>query len=157
VHVRAQDGATALSRAIPASVGVASGPMALDQRAAERLAADGTPPVLVRPDAATDDVAAVAVAAGVLTAVGGRTSHAAVVARELGKPCLVGCADLEIDMAARTARIGPRTLAEGEVICLDAESGIVYDGTPEVVEERPVEQLKEVAAWRASQEARVGG
>ena len=98
----------------------------------------------------TDDIAAVAVSAGILTGAGGRTSHAAVVARELGKPCLVGCADLELDLTARTARIGDRQLTEGDVICLDAESGLVFAGAPEIVEERPTDALGEIAVWRAS-------
>lgn len=104
----------------------------------------------MRPETATEDVAAVALAAGVLTGAGSRTSHAAVVARELGKPCLVGCEQLALDLEARTARIGQQVLAEGEVICLDAESGQVFAGTPDVVVERPTEQLAEVAAWRAT-------
>ena len=147
VHVKAPDGAPELARGTPASVGVGTGPLALDRRAAQRFAGAGTPPVLVRPDTSTEDVPAVAVAAGVLTAAGGRTAHAAVVARELGKPCLVGCAELEIDLEARTARIGDRVLAEGEVACVDAEAGRVFLGAPELVEERPVKELEEVAAW----------
>ena len=150
VHVRPPGDTEPLCHAISASVGVATGPLALDRDAAERLAHDGTPPVLVRPDAATEDVAAVALAAGVLTGAGGRTSHAAVVARELGKPCLVGCAELELDLDARTARIGRRALAEGDVICIDAESGLVFEGRVPIVEERPVKELNEVAAWRSA-------
>jgi pyruvate,orthophosphate dikinase len=150
VHVEAHDGSKPLCRAIPASVGVAVGPLALDRQAAEQIAGAGTPPVLVRPDAATEDVAAVAVAAGVLTRAGGRTSHAAVVARELGKPCLVGCSELTLDLQKRTARIGERALAEGDTICIDAESGLVYEGRPTLVEERPTEELEVVAAWRSA-------
>ena len=149
VHVKVPDGAPELARGTPASVGVGTGPLALDHRAAQRFARAGTPPVLARPDTSTEDVPAVAVAAGVLTAAGGRTAHAAVVARELGKPCLVGCAELEIDLEARTARIGDRVLAEGEVVCVDAEAGRVFLGAPELVEERPVKELEEVAAWLA--------
>jgi pyruvate,orthophosphate dikinase len=96
----------------------------------------------------------VAIAAGVLTGAGGRTSHAAVVARELGKPCLVGCTDLELDPNSRIARLGDRSLAEGDVICIDAESGLVFAGTPKMVVERPTKQLDEVAAWRAADPAR---
>jgi pyruvate,orthophosphate dikinase len=101
-------------------------------------------------------VAAVALSAGVLTGAGGRTSHAAVVARELGKPCLVGCSGLELDLHARTARIGGRVLVEGEEIYLDAESGLVFQGVPAIVEERPVKELEEVAAWRAARKTRDG-
>jgi len=98
----------------------------------------------------TDDIATVAVSAGVLTGSGGRTSHAAVVARELGKPCLVSCDGLKLDLTARTARIGERLLSEGEVICLDAESGLVFAGAPEITEERPTAALREIAEWRAN-------
>jgi pyruvate, orthophosphate dikinase len=149
VHVRAADGAAPIARAVPASVGVATGPLALDSEAVTRFAQAGVAPVLVRAETVTDDVAAVQLSAGVLTGAGGRTSHAAVVARELGKPCLVGCAGLKLDLTARTARIGDRVLREGDVICLDAESGLVFSGTPAVTEERPTEALGEVAAWRA--------
>jgi len=150
VNVDASEGTEALCHATPASVGVATGPLALDGEAAGRIARTGTPPVLVRADAATEDVAAVAVAAGVLTRAGSRTSHAAVVARELGKPCLVGCRDLELDLTARTARIGGHMLAEGDVICLDAESGLVFPGSPALIEERPTKALGEVMAWRVA-------
>jgi len=81
--------------------------------------------VLVRAVTVTEDIAAVGISAGVLTGSGSRTSHAAVVARELGKPCLVGCGTLKVDLAARTARIGSRLLCEGDVISLDGESGHV--------------------------------
>jgi pyruvate,orthophosphate dikinase len=149
VHVRPGAAGAVLARAIPASMGVASGPLALDGKTAARLAADGTAPVLVRAAALTEDVTAVAVAAGVLTAAGSRTSHAAVVARELGKPCLVGCGELELDLVARTARIGGIVLNEGEELALDGESGIVFRGRPVSVEERPTAALDKIAEWRA--------
>lgn len=156
VHVRAAEGSQPLCHAIPASVGVAVGPVALDSAAAERFARAGTPPVLVRPDTATEDVAAIALSAGVLTGAGGRTSHAAVVARELGKPCLVGCSELKIDLEARTARFGQATLTEGDLICIDSEAAVVFEGAPAIVEERPVEELNELAAWRAAASASNG-
>ena len=148
VHVARDGAAPPLCGGVPASVGVASGPIALDRSAAERLAGAGTPPVLVRPDVVTDDVAALSLAAGLVTAVGGRTSHAAVVARELGKPCLVGCSGLQLDLGTRTARFGETMLAEGDIVCVDAESGLVFGGHPPVVEERPRAELAAVAAWR---------
>jgi pyruvate, orthophosphate dikinase len=153
LHVTGSDPSQMLCHAIPASIGVATGPVALDPEAARRIAGAGTPPVLVRAEAITEDVAAVAVSAGVLTRAGGRTSHAAVIARELGKPCLVGCEGLELDLETRMARIGDRLIPEGEVICLDAESGLVLDGAPVITEERPTERLREVAGWRAAQRA----
>ncbi len=147
-RVRGTSERAALARAVPASPGVATGRLALDAAAAARLVDAGQPAVLVRRATSTDDVAAVARSAGVLAATGGRTSHAAVVARELGKPCLVGCDGLVIDLDARTATIGRRTLVEGDEITLDGESGFVFAGSPEVIEERPVTELAAVAAWR---------
>ena len=105
--------------------------------------------MLVRADMTTEDITGMALAAGVLTGTGGRTSHAAVVARDLAKPCLVGCPELEVDLDARRTRIGQHTFAEGEEICIDAESGLVFPGAPDVIEERPVAALQEIAAWRA--------
>lgn len=148
VRVRGVGPDDAIGRGIPASVGVASGPIALDAEMAERFDRQHTSPVLVRADAATEDISSMAVAAGVLTAAGGRTSHAAVVARELGKPCLVGCTDLEMDLDAREVRIGDRRLAEGDVICLDAESGLIFAGSPALESERPDEALEELAEWK---------
>ena len=138
----------ALTHAIPASVGVATGPIALDRQAADRIASSGSPPILVRPDTITEDIASMAISAGVLTGAGGRTSHAAVVARELGKPCLVGCEDLRLDLSARTARIGGQRFSEGDIICLDAETGLVFAGAPAVIEGDPTRDLEEVASWR---------
>lgn len=146
-RVRVGPGEEPVAHAVPASVGVAIGPIALDGEAAARIAAAGGAPVLVRTETLTEDIASLAVSAGLLTRFGGRTSHAAVVARELGKPCLVGCATLEIDLVTRTASIGGHLMSEGDVICLDAESGCVYAGTPELIEERPEKELAEVAAW----------
>ena len=142
-----------LATAVPASIGLAVGAIALDARAAKRLGAKGRPAILVRNDTSTEDIAGIAVSAGVLTARGGRTSHAAVVARQMGKVCLVGCATLHIDEKSRTVTLGPRTLREGDVICLDAENGRVLEGEPEVLVERPTELLAEVARWRGTSTA----
>ncbi len=153
VRVRDADSATAVCRALPASMGVAAGPIALDAETAAQFAREGQPPVLVRPDTATEDIAGMAVAAGILTGAGGRTSHAAVVARELDKPCLVGCPELEVDLLARRVRIGQRTFTEGEQICVDAESGLVFAGSPALEEQRPTDELATVAAWRSQPES----
>ncbi len=145
----ADEGETPLAVAEPASIGLAVGAIALDTKACERFAAKGQAAILVRNDTSTEDIAGIASAAGVLTARGGRTSHAAVVARQMGKVCLVSCTTLGIDEKARTITLGTRTLREGETICLDAERGRVLDGEPEVVVERPEGLLSEVAKWRA--------
>ncbi len=146
-----------LARAVVAGAGVASGPVALDAVAAARFAAAGTPPILVRAETLTADIAGLANAAGLLTAAGSRTAHAAVVARQLGKVCLVGCAGLEIDMARRVCRIGGTLVAEGDAISVDGNTGAVYPGALSVLTERPERELAVVAGWQATalQEAAV--
>lgn len=136
-----------LCHATAASAGVAIGAIALDVDKAKAMARE-RPVILVRHETATDDIGGLAVAAGLLTAVGGRTSHAAVVARQLDKVCLVGCADLSIDLAQRTCRIAGRNFVEGDLLCLDANAGRVLAGRPTLTIEKPLDHLAEVARWR---------
>ena len=149
VVARFAGSAAAIGVASPASVGVATGRVALDSARAKVLADQGEPVILVRRDTSTEDVVGFAVAAGILTAVGGRTAHAAVVARQLGKVCLVGCADLVIEPDGRRAKIGGHALAEGDWLSLDGESGEIYAGQREVVRDRPAAELETIGAWRA--------
>ncbi|MBI4294113.1 MAG: pyruvate, phosphate dikinase [Betaproteobacteria bacterium] len=143
------DPASALCRAVPASIGVATGEIVLDCERAVQRAAAGASVILVREDIATEDIAGIQAANGILTGAGGRTSHAAVVARQLEKVCLVGCQGLAIDAAARRCTLGKRQLREGEVITLDGRSGSVFAGAVGVVAEAPREYLAELANWRA--------
>ena len=138
----------ALARANVASLGVASGVVALDVAAADRLAQQGLPVVLVRAETMTEDIAGMARAEAILTGAGGRTSHAAVVARQLGKVCLVGCPTLSIDLQRRTCRVGGYTLAEGDFISLDGNDGAIYPGRLAIVAERPERELGIIASWR---------
>jgi pyruvate, orthophosphate dikinase len=137
-----------------ASIGVASGAIALDSDAAERMHQAGIPAILVCQDPLTSDIAGMGSAEGILTARGARTSHAAVVARQLGKVCLVACSDLEIDLARRCCRIGARILNEGDVISLDGNEGTVYVGTLEVIKERPERELEIVVSWQVASRPR---
>jgi pyruvate,orthophosphate dikinase len=137
-----------LATAHVASPGIATGAIALSPEEAGRMAAAGRRAILVRRDIATEDVAGLAQAEGALTATGGRTSHAAVVARQLGKVCLVGCTALAIDAARRECRIGGRVLAEGETISLDGNAGRVFAGAVAMVTERPERALAKIAEWR---------
>ena len=139
-----------LAHAVPASAGVASGPIALDTAAARRFAGERRPAILVREDASTDDIAGIALAAGLLSARGSRTAHAAVLARQMGKVLLVGCTELDIESAVRAVRIGARRLAEGETITLDANDGCILAGEARIVLERPECWLAEVERWRAA-------
>ncbi len=138
-----------LASATSASIGVASGAIVFDSGRAAELAARGESAILVRPDISTADVEGIAAAQGVLTAAGSRTSHAAVVARQLGKVCLVNCQALRTDSQSGGCVIGDTHLREGEALTLDADTGRVYAGRLPVVRERPQAALARVAAWRA--------
>ena len=142
------EGEEPLGRGQPAGTGVAIGPIVLDTDAARRFSAEGRPAVLVREEMTTDDIAGIAQSAGVLTARGNRTSHAAVVARQLGKGCVVGCGSLRIDMGRRVVIIGNRTLAEGEPITLDSNTGCVFAGEAKIVVDYPTQWLDEIMKWR---------
>ena len=154
-RIAAGQGAEALARVTSAGVGVVSGPIALDADAARRHADRGAPPILVRDDLSTSDIAAINIAAGVLSRRGSRTSHAAVIARQLGKVCLVGCEELVIDRQQRTLRIAGRLLHEGASLSLDGNEGNVYAGEVRSVVERPEELLAEIARWRTQEPAPV--
>jgi pyruvate,orthophosphate dikinase len=139
-----------LGYAIPAGTGVAQGPAAFSVKAAQAFAEQGTPAILVRNDVATSDIAGIAVVSGMLTTSGGRTSHAAVVARQMGKVCLVGCADLRVDEGAREATLGQAAIAEGDPLCLDGDAGTIYADSPHITSERPEALIARVADWRAN-------
>ncbi len=140
--------APAVATAISAAPGVASGIVAFDSQRAKELATTGAPVILVRPETSTEDVEGFALAAGILTAVGGRTAHAAVVARQLGKVCLVGCRTLAIDAENRTATLGDAAIREGDWLSLDGDHGEIRLGRHSIVTERPPE-LAEIAHWQA--------
>ena len=137
------------ARGTGASAGIAVGRAAFDSTSAERLAASGDPVILVRPDTNTADVAGFAVSAGIITAVGGRTAHAALVARQMGKPCVVGCAALTVDVAGHSARLDGVAIREGDWLSVDGEQGTIYLGQCEVVVERPDAELAEIERWRS--------
>jgi pyruvate, orthophosphate dikinase len=139
---------------IGASGGIAVGRAAFDSGSAQRLAADGDPVILMRPDTSTADVAGFAVAAGIVTAIGARTAHAALVARQMGKPCIVGCTDITIDAAAERAALGNSAILAGDWITIDGDGGRIYLGRRETVVKRPEAELAEIANWRTRPQAR---
>lgn len=134
---------------IGASGGIAVGRAAFDAESAQRLAASGDPVILMRPDTSTADVAGFAIAAGIVTAVGARTAHAALVARQMGKPCVVGCGGMTIDIAADRARLANTTISGGDWIAIDGDSGHIYQGRREIIVARPEVELAEIAGWRS--------
>ena len=126
-----------IARGLPASPGAAVGVVALSADAAEARARAGEKVILVRTETSPDDIHGMHAAEGVLTARGGMTSHAAVVARGMGKCCIVGCDALRVDLARGEIRLGGVTLREGDALTLDGGSGEVMRGrlptvTPEL-------------------------
>ena len=142
VRVAGTGGEEPLARGTGASVGVQSGRIAMDPARVVELSRTGAPILFVRDDISTSDIVAMHAAAGILTAHGGRTSHAAVIARQLGKACIVGCADLRIDVGGNSCSIAGRTLKEGDFLCLDSNTGAVYAGELSVTRERPTALLE---------------
>jgi pyruvate,orthophosphate dikinase len=140
-----------VATAISAAPGVAVGRVAFDSRRAADMAKEDSPVILVRPEPSTEDVAGFAVAAGLLTAAGGRTSHAAVVARQLGKLCLVGCRALVFEDQGRATLAGHR-LCEGDWLSLDGDAGTVTQGKRTIVSQ-PAPELAEIERWRSTQSA----
>ncbi|WP_461558563.1 PEP/pyruvate-binding domain-containing protein [Thauera sp.] len=130
-----------LARASSAASGVAWGEIVLDEARARARREAGARVILVRQDAETRDIAALDLAEGLLTSRGARTSHAAVVARQLGKVCLVGCEALQIDTAGRAVNLAGQVLAEGAVLTLDGNEGAIYAGAAGFVETVPEEIL----------------
>jgi pyruvate,orthophosphate dikinase len=127
---------------------VAVGEIALDEARAVARSSAGVQVVLVRRDAETDDIGALQSSAGLLTQRGARTAHAAVVARQLGKVCLVGCAELRIDDIGRTIEIGGTTLREGDLLSLDGNEGSIYAGAVQTGIEYPGQLLDRLESLR---------
>ena len=140
------------AKAAVASPGVACGRVSFTAERAKDATARGEPAILVRRDTSTEDVAGFAAADGILTAMGGRTAHAAVVARQMGKVCLVGCRALSIDERQGAASLDGRTLREGDWIALDGASGEVSLGRRAIAfEETPEAAI--VRRWREEEAA----
>ena len=137
---------------IPASAGIATGMIAFSGERAEVIARQGNPVLLVRETASPDDLPGLSHARGLLTRRGARTSHAAVVARQMGKICVVQCEALEIDITRLRCTLSGHELKEGSVITIDGSSGNVYLGTVESTEKRPVDLISIVRNWEREQE-----
>ncbi len=125
-----------LAKGLNASPGAATGQAIFDPDRAEEAKAAGHPVILVRIETSPDDVHGMLAARGVLTARGGATSHAAVVARSMGLPCVAGAESLQIDYAERTMRAGGSTVREGEMISIDGTTGEIFAGELPTIEAR---------------------
>src|SRR5437016_6786818 len=135
------------AKGLNASPGAASGKIVFDADTAEEKGKAGESVILVRWETTPDDIHGLIQAAGILTAHGGMTSHAAVVARGMGKPCVAGCEDLSIDVAAKTARLGGHDLSEGDVLTIDGGTGRVIVGEVPLVAPQINEDFETILGW----------
>lgn len=133
---------------VGASPGAATGIAIFDVAEAEALGKKGTKVILVREDTKPDDVPAFFQSMGILTSRGGKTSHAAVVARGMGKPCVVGCSQIEIDPEDKSFSIdGKKVVSGGQKITIDGSTGRVYAGEVPTVEPEISSEFKELLQW----------
>ncbi|MFL5932239.1 MAG: pyruvate, phosphate dikinase, partial [Gaiellaceae bacterium] len=135
------------ARGLNASPGAACGKVVLDADTAESRGKTGESVILVRWETTPDDIHGLIQAAGILTAHGGMTSHAAVVARGMGKPCVAGCEDLTIDVERRALAIGGQQLSEDAVITIDGGTGRVVIGAVDLVPPQINEDFETILGW----------
>jgi pyruvate,orthophosphate dikinase len=135
------------ARGLNASPGAASGKIVLDADTAAERGKAGEAVILVRWETTPDDIHGLIQSRGVLTAHGGMTSHAAVVARGMGKPCVAGCEGLNIDVEAKTVRLGEHELHEGDVITIDGGTGRVIVGEVALVPPQINEDFETILGW----------
>ncbi len=136
-----------VARGVAASPGAAKGEIVFSAEAAVQAAEDGRDVILVRPFTEADDVAGFQAAKGILTAEGGKASHAALVARGMGKPCVAGAGELEIDLDEGTVKVDGKTLSEGDVIAIDGTTGAVTTDDVPLVDPEFDENFQTVLGW----------
>ncbi|MGH9991261.1 MAG: pyruvate, phosphate dikinase [Nitrososphaera sp.] len=143
-HSRQRPAATGIG----ASPGAASGIAVFDVALAEVLGKKGEKVILVREETRPDDVPAFFHSAGILTSRGGKTSHAAVVARGMGRPCVVGCSQIEIDLEDKSFGVaGKKVVSEGQKLTIDGSTGRVFSGEVQTVEPEISDEFKEILQW----------
>ena len=144
-----------LATGLPASPGAASGHAVFDADRAEVLGKQGTKVILVREETKPEDIHGFFASQGILTSRGGKTSHAAVVARGMGKPCVAGAEGIHVDVAMRVAFVGDQVIKEGDVVTIDGSTGRVFRGEVPTVEADFSAALVKLLGW-ADQHARLG-
>ena len=149
LHRRIDDSAVldVIATGLPASPGAASGAIVFDADLAAKLGDEGKQVILVRPETTPDDIHGIVAAQGILTSRGGMTSHAAVVARGMGKPCICGCEEMKIDLDAKTVRAGGYELKEGDRLSIDGGTGRVIFGDVPLVDPELSDAFKTLLNW----------
>lgn len=135
------------AKGIAASPGAASGIVIFDVKRAVEKGESGISVILVREETKPEDVPAFFSSVGILTSRGGKTSHAAVVARGMGKACIVGCTELKIDYEAQKCQVNDRVISEGDVITIDGSTGTVFLGAVPTIKPEITEDFKTILSW----------
>ncbi len=141
---------TVIAKGLNASPGAATGTVVFDADRAKELAKDGVKVILVRPETNPDDVGGMLVSEGILTARGGATSHAAVVARGIGKPCVVGAESIKIDLEKRLFNVNGYTVKEGDIVTINGTTGEVIVGEAPLIEPELTPELQKLLSWADS-------
>ena len=136
-----------LGQGLAASPGAASGAIYFTSKRAKKVAETGAKVILVRTETCADDIEGMYAAVGILTAKGGMTSHAAVVARGMGRSCVAGCGDLEVANDEKSCNINGTTLKEGDVISIDGSTGVIYGSAIETRKQELPEEFQTVMQW----------
>jgi pyruvate,orthophosphate dikinase len=136
-----------LASGLPASPGAASGTICFSSEAASLKAENGIKVLLVRQETSPEDISGMVAAQGILTARGGMTSHAAVVARGMGKPCVAGCSDMTINYAEQTVKIGSETFKEGDPLTIDGATGEIMKGIVPTISAKISEEFASFMRW----------
>lgn len=146
---------TLLAKGLPASPGAATGQVVFDADEAEELGNAGKKVILVRPETTPDDIHGIVAAQAILTSRGGMTSHAAVVARGMGKACICGCDALKIDVKAKQFKVDEKVINYGDVITIDGSTGEIMLGEIPMIEPELSDEFQLLLAW-ADQERKIG-
>ncbi|HWJ02793.1 MAG TPA: pyruvate, phosphate dikinase, partial [Verrucomicrobiae bacterium] len=136
-----------IAKGLPASPGSASGVVVFDADVAEKLGGEGKKVLLVRTETTPDDIHGIHAAQGILTSRGGMTSHAAVVARHMGKPCVCGCDALKIDYVNGQVAVGEQVLKEGDFLSIDGSTGRVILGQVPMIDPELSAEFQKLLTW----------
>ena len=146
-HVDPGAGVPPLARGVPASPGAATGQAVFDPDTAETWGQQGKAVILVRIETSPDDIHGLAAARGIVTATGGTASHAALVARGMGRPCVVGASRLEVDLEQRRFTVDGTVVSEGDELTIDGTTGDIYQGRVPTIDPSPTPELEQLLAW----------
>ena len=139
-----------IAKGLPASPGAASGAVVFDANSAAKKAAEGVKTLLVRMETTPEDIHGMVAAQGILTSRGGMTSHAAVVARGMGKPCVCGCDALRIDYEKQTATVAGHVIKAGDILSIDGTTGRVILGAVPVIDALFSKEYDQILKWADS-------